>query len=172
LPTGVQGLAREPQKKMKGGCCSRTRRSMSEDVKSPRGSLSPEGRRRRKMRKKAITVVALTALLVALFAIPAIAVSKVCGANAYPCNGSDNNDYLAERVDSRPDLIYGYQGSDVLDANNYRNDRDRLFGGRHSDTLYTNDRDGRDLAAGGRGFDVCWVNAGDQTRSCERIRTF
>ena len=122
------------------------------------------------MRNKVIMVVALTALLVALVAIPAVAVSKVCGSNAYPCNGSDNDDYLAERVGSRSDLIYGYKGNDVLDANNYRNERDRLFGGRHGDRVYTNDFDGRDLAAGGRGFDVCYVDAGDQTRSCERIR--
>jgi len=122
------------------------------------------------MRKKVIMVVALTALLAALVAIPAVAVNKVCGDNAYPCNGTEDNDYLAERVGSRSDLIYGYHGNDVLDANNYRNERDRLYGGPQRDTIYTNDGDGRDLAAGGRGRDVCYVDEGDQTRSCESVR--
>jgi len=122
------------------------------------------------MRKKAIMVVALTALLVALVAIPAVAVNKVCGPNAYPCEGTNDNDYLAERVGRVSDLIYGYRGNDVLDANNYRSDRDRLFGGKGSDKIYTNDTDRRDRAVGGKGFDVCFVDAGDSTRSCERVR--
>jgi hypothetical protein len=118
--------------------------------------------------RKTIMMVALTALLVALLAIPAVAVSKVC-ANR-PCNGTDNSDYLAERVGrGDADLIYGQRGADTLDANNYRNDRDRLYGGRNDDWLYTNDFDGRDLADGDRGFDRCVVDSGDATRSCERV---
>jgi Ca2+-binding RTX toxin-like protein len=121
------------------------------------------------MRKKTIMVVALTALLVALVAIPAVAVNKVCGSNAYPCNGTDSRDYLAERVGKERDRIFGFDGNDVLDANNYRKDRDTLYGGRQNDTLYTNDFDGRDLADGGRGFDTCYVDDGDSTRRCERV---
>jgi hemolysin type calcium-binding protein len=136
----------------------------------PEGALYPlRGKRRRKMRKKTIMVVALTALLVALVAIPAVAVNKVCGPNAFPCNGTDNRDYLAERVGKERDRIFGFNSNDVLDANNYRKDRDKLFGGRQNDTLYTNDTDGRDLADGGRGFDRCYVDEGDNTRRCERV---
>ena len=118
--------------------------------------------------RKTIMMVALAALLVALLAIPAVAVSKVCGSK--PCNGTDNSDYLAEQVGRKvADVIYGQRGNDTLDANNYRNDRDRLYGGRNDDWLYTNDFDGRDLADGDRGFDRCVVDSGDATRSCERV---
>jgi len=139
----------------------------------PEGALYPRGgKRRRKMRRKTIMVVALTALLVALVAIPAVAVSKVCGPNANPCNGTDNSDYLAERVGRLSDRIFGYNDNDVLDANNYRNDQDRLFAGKGRDRLYTNDTDSRDRAVGGTGRDVCYIDAGDSTRSCERVITF
>src|SRR5215218_3580739 len=100
----------------------------------PEGALYPRGGKRRKqMRRKTSMVVALTALLVALVAIPAVAVSKVCGPNANPCNGTDDNDYLAERVGRLSDRIYGYDGNDVLDANNYRNEQDKTFGGKGRD---------------------------------------
>jgi len=137
-----------------------------------RGLPVPGGKRRRKMRRKTIMMVALTALLVALVAIPAVAVNKVCGPNANPCNGTDDNDYLAERVGRLSDRIYGYDGNDVLDLNNYRNEQDKGFAGRGRDKVYTNDTDNRDLASGGKGFDVCYVDEGDSTRSCERVHTF
>ena len=118
--------------------------------------------------RKTIMMVVLTALLVALLAIPAVAVNKVCGGN--PCNGTDDRDYLAEQVGRGvADVIYGQRGNDTLDANNYRNDRDRLYGGRNDDWLYTNDGDGRDTADGDSGRDRCVVDSGDRTRSCERV---
>jgi hypothetical protein len=96
----------------------------------------------------------------------AVAVNKQCG-NNLPCRGTDNNDQLHERIGNRErDRILGLQGGDLLDANNYGLDRDRLDGGPQGDRLLTNDNDGRDSARGGRGNDRCAVDRGDNTSSC------
>jgi hypothetical protein len=36
--------------------------------------------------------------------------------------------------------------------------------------LLTNDDDARDRARGGRGNDLCYIDPGDATSSCERVR--
>jgi hypothetical protein len=96
----------------------------------------------------------------------AVAVNKQCG-NNLPCRGTDNNDQLHERIGNRErDRILGLQGGDLLDANNYGLDRDRLDGGPQGDRLLTNDNDGRDSARGGRGNDRCAVDRGDNASSC------
>jgi hypothetical protein len=96
----------------------------------------------------------------------AVAVNKQCGDNL-PCRGTDNNDQLHERIGNRErDRMLGLEGGDLLDANNYRLDRDRLDGGPQGDRLLTNDNDGRDSARGGRGNDKCVVDRGDNTSSC------
>jgi hypothetical protein len=95
----------------------------------------------------------------------AVAVNKTCGDNL-PCRGTDNDDNLHERVGSKKDRILGLDGSDLIDANNYGNDTDRLKGGPRGDKLLSNDNDRRDGANGGRGNDKCVVDRGDNTQSC------
>jgi hypothetical protein len=51
-----------------------------------------------------------------------LAVTKTC--NGIPCNGTDNEDVLRERRGH--DRILAYDDNDLLDANNYSNDRDVL----------------------------------------------
>ena len=94
----------------------------------------------------------------------AVAVNKQC--NNVPCKGTDNNDELHEREGNKKDRILGFDGRDLLDANNYGRDRDRLKGGAQGDRLLSNDNDRRDGVEGGRGNDRCIVDRGDSTRSC------
>jgi Ca2+-binding RTX toxin-like protein len=108
-------------------------------------------------------------LLVLVAAGLAVAVTKTCG-NNLPCEGTDNDDVLYERIGADQDRILGFDGRDVIDANTFDPDRDVLKGGAGRDRLLTNDTDRFDVANGGRGRDVCYVSRGDATRSCEVVR--
>jgi|SRR5215216_707640 len=119
--------------------------------------------------RRLVMVLRLVMLGVLAAAGVAVAVNKMCG-NNLPCEGTDNNDVLYERIGNfRRDHIDGFDGRDVIDANTFTNDSDVLHGGDQGDRLLTNDTDGRDLAHGGRGRDVCYVSAGDETRNCEQV---
>lgn len=113
-------------------------------------------------------MVGLAMLLVVVAAGAALAVTKTC--QNVPCNGSDNDDVLYERIGTKHDRIFGLPGEDVIDANTFNFDRDALMGGRHGDKLLTNDGDDRDVARGGRGRDVCYVDQGDRAVNCEVVR--
>ena len=109
-------------------------------------------------------------MLIAMMAAGvAVAVTKTCG-NSLPCEGTNNDDVLYERIDSEHDRIFGFDGRDNIDANTFNRDRDVVHGGDGRDRLLTNDTDGRDRAHGGRGRDICYVSRGDATRSCEVVR--
>jgi len=95
----------------------------------------------------------------------ALAVTKQC--TDIPCKGTDNEDVLHERNGTVKDAIYGYKAHDVLDANNFSRDRDRLYGGAQGDKLLANDRDGRDVLRGGMGRDRCYGDPGDRFVNCE-----
>ena len=90
--------------------------------------------------------------------------------NNVPCNGTDGDDLLHEQQGTVRDVIYGEGGNDVLDANNFSNDEDRLFGGDNGDKILANDRDGRDVVRGGDGRDLCYIDRGDRTVNCEEVR--
>ena len=111
------------------------------------------------------------AVMLVMTAGVAVAISKTC--DDIPCKGTDKDDQLHERIGNhKKDRILGLQGEDLLDANNYRNDRDRTEGGPQGDDLLTNDGDGRDSAQGGKGSDRCFIDAGDNASSCSvRIQT-
>jgi hypothetical protein len=112
-------------------------------------------------------LLGLTMVLLIAAAGVAVAVSKVC--DDIPCRGSENDDELYEREGNRKrDRILGLDGEDVIQAATYRKDRDVAEGGRKDDRLLTNDGDRRDTARGGRGKDVCYVDPGDASSSCER----
>lgn len=121
------------------------------------------------MRKIGLVLGLAMLLAVMVAAGVAVAVTKTCP-NQLPCEGTDNNDVLYERLGSNQDNIKGFAGHDVIDANTFNTDKDALHGASGRDTLLTNDTDRFDVAKGGRGRDTCYVTKGDATRSCERIR--
>jgi Ca2+-binding RTX toxin-like protein len=112
-----------------------------------------------------VMMLGVAMLLAVVAAGAAVAVTKTC--NDIPCKGTDNEDVLHERNGTVRDAIYGYKAHDVLDANNYFSDRDRLFGGGQGDKLLANDRDGRDVLRGGAGRDRCYGDPGDRFVNCE-----
>jgi hypothetical protein len=116
--------------------------------------------------RRMVMLLGAIAVMLVMAAGAAVAVNKQCG-DSLPCRGTDNDDQLHERIGNhKKDRILGLQGGDLIDANNYRQDRDRLEGGPQGDTLLTNDNDSRDSADGGRGNDKCIVDRGDNTSSC------
>jgi hypothetical protein len=117
--------------------------------------------------RKIAMLLGLIMVLLIVAAGVAVAATRVC--NDVPCRGTQNDDELFEREGNRErDRILGLDGKDVIQAATYRNDRDVTEGGRRDDRLLTNDGDGRDSARGGRGRDVCFVDPGDASSSCER----
>src|SRR5215210_930861 len=129
-----------------------------------RGPTANRGRRK-KMRRL-VMVLGMVMLIAVMASGVALAVTKQCGDNL-PCKGTDNEDVLHERNGTVKDVIYGYKAHDVLDANNYFNDRDKLHGGDQGDKLLANDRDGRDVLKGGAGRDRCYGDPGDRFVNCE-----
>jgi hypothetical protein len=117
-------------------------------------------------------LVGLSVLLLVAAAGVAVAVDVAANrfCNDLPCIGTENDDQLIEREGNRErDRILGLEGEDLIDANNWTQDRDVLEGGRQDDRLLTNDGDSRDAARGGRGSDRCVADPGDSVSSCRRI---
>ena len=111
------------------------------------------------MRKTGM-MVAMVAVMVALFATAAYAAT---------IDGNNNPNALFETDDD--DLIRGFGGGDVLDANNYGDDEDILRGGSGNDRLLANDGDTLDTVYGGPGYDICVVDARSEIGGgCEKIR--
>jgi hypothetical protein len=106
----------------------------------------------------------LVMLVVVVAAGVAVAVERNC--NTIPCEGTDNEDILHERDGTVKDALYGFKAHDILDANNFSRDRDRLYGGDNGDKLLANDRDGRDVLRGGKGRDRCYGDRGDRFVNC------
>jgi len=115
--------------------------------------------------RRLVLIMGMVMLIAVMATGVALAVTKTC--NDIPCKGTDNDDVLHERVDARSDNIYGYDGKDILDANNRFKDRDRLHGGAKGDKLLANDHDGRDVLKGGSGRDRCYGDPGDRFVNCE-----
>ena len=107
--------------------------------------------------RKGTMMVALMALLVAIFATAAYAQTFI---------GDSGNDTFYETPGN--DQMYGYGGQDRLEAWQEFYDRDKLYGGRNNDYLNADDEDPDDLLVGGRGQnDRCFVDAGDEVKSCD-----
>ena len=105
-------------------------------------------------------MMAVVALMVAMFATAAYAAT---------INGNDNANALFET--SGDDVIRGFGGGDVIDANNFSGDEDRLRGGPGNDRLLANDGDSMDLVFGGPGFDICVVDDRSEIGGgCEKVR--
>jgi len=117
--------------------------------------------------RKGTTIVALVALLVAIFATAAYAATIYCDGGG--CFGTSDPDTLWEdNADNVNDQMYGYGGEDELYAYQYENDVDKLYGGRGNDLVVTLDGDTDDVANGGRGqHDRCFVDPGDEVHKCD-----
>ena len=162
MRAGVPGLAREPQEKMKGGCCSKTRRSISKNGKARGGLSVPPGEKRRRKTKMRKSV-----MMMALMTLLTLAVAGVAYADRI--QGNDRNNTLFES--RRNDTIFGYGGDDVIDANNYSGETDRGYGGSGDDRILVNDNDRLDAAVGDRGYDVCIVDARTEVGTgCNEVR--
>ena len=120
--------------------------------------------------RRMFMLVGLSTLLITLAVGVAMAVTyKVRQCDSTPCNGTDGSDLMYERQGQVKDRIFGFDAKDRLVASTFNNDRDRLYGGRGNDVIFTNDGDSRDLADGGRGRNRCVADRGDQVRNCRRI---
>ncbi len=118
--------------------------------------------------RKVTMMVALVALMVALFATAALAVNKQC--TNLRCEGTNNRDTLYERGgNGTPDNIFGLRGPDRLVATAFTNDEDNLYGNTGDDRLLADDGDALDTLDGGRGNDYCSGDAGDTFVSCETV---
>jgi hypothetical protein len=116
--------------------------------------------------RKMFMVLAVAALLAAIAAPAALAISKAC--TATPCSGTNGADKLRERVGKGlADNISGKGGKDTLRSDLYGSDRDVLKGGSGNDILNARDRDSRDTLDGGPGDDECRGDFQDAFRSCE-----
>jgi Ca2+-binding RTX toxin-like protein len=116
--------------------------------------------------RKILVVLVAAALLAAMAAPAALAISKACTANT--CSGTNGADKLRERAGKgATDNRSGKGGKDLLRADLYGSDRDVLKGGSGNDTLNARDRDSRDTLDGGPGTDSCKGDYQDSFRGCE-----
>jgi len=108
--------------------------------------------------RKGTMMVALVALLVAIFATAAYAAT---------IKGTAQNDVIVNET-AGDDQIYGFRGADFIEARQFAGDRDKLYGGRGNDELDADDNDPDDLVVGGRGRnDSCEGDVGDEFKSCD-----
>ncbi len=118
--------------------------------------------------RKVMMMVALVALLVALFATAAFAKNFQC--TSVNCEGTRNADTILERRGNlEPDNIFGRLRGDSIDATNYRSDEDNLYGNKGGDRLDATDGDGLDTVNGGPGVDECLGDANDLFIKCEYV---
>jgi hypothetical protein len=112
--------------------------------------------------RKLVMLLGVAMFMLVVAAGVAVAVEKTC--ENIPCRGTENDDKLYEQRGK--DRILGLQGDDLISANDFGSDRDRLRGGAGGDRLLSNDNDVRDGLEGGRGSDRCVIDQGDNAQSC------
>jgi hypothetical protein len=110
--------------------------------------------------RKLMMVVALVVVMVPLLAAAAFAANQIIQCAGIPCIATGSQDLVKERIGNRlNDKIYLKGGSDQVRADKYRADRDRIFGGKGFDLIYTSDGDTHDRIRGGAGKDKCYVDS-------------
>ncbi len=112
--------------------------------------------------RRIMILLGVAMVMLAVAAGVAVAVERTC--DNIPCRGTDNDDRLYEQRGR--DRILGLDGEDLISANDFGSDRDRLKGGAKGDRLLSNDNDSRDGVDGGRGNDRCIIDRGDNASSC------
>ena len=123
------------------------------------------------MKRIALCVV-VGVLLITM--IPGVASAATFTCFSVPCNGTNHADTIFEfPANGFNDIINGRGGSDTIRAEDFTNDRDRLFGGSANDRINARDNDNRDFVSCGKGkHDVAILDKGDNVnhRNCESIR--
>jgi hypothetical protein len=129
--------------------------------------------------KRVAMVMAIAALLVALFAGVAVAKTFVCDSS--PCGGTENSDQIGERKGSVHDDIRAKGGDDTINVRRYGNDTDEVNAGAGDDTIAANDGDTRDVIKCGEGDDTAYIDVvynatdptkveqSDQVYNCEHV---
>jgi hypothetical protein len=121
--------------------------------------------------KRVTAVLAVATLLVTLFAGVAVALDFQC--DEFPCYGTNQADVITERQGNGvDDEIRALDGADIIDATEFTNDEDRLFGGAQNDRIRADDGDGEDFINCGSGKrDVAVADKGDNVskKTCERV---
>ena len=124
--------------------------------------------------RKLMLAVALTVVLVPLFAAVALAAEGqlIQCRNVLPCTGGKGDDKILERIgDGKNDEIIPKGGDDLVLANKYTDDKDVVTGGGGFDRINVADGDKRDTANGGKGQDICIVDARKEAgTSCSQVQ--
>jgi hypothetical protein len=114
--------------------------------------------------RRMIRIVALAAVVVAIFATAAYAATAVYGTNG-------NDQPLNESSGFADDRIHALGGNDYINAVVTWGtiDTDKLFGGKGNDDLAADDGDIENLLNGGPGYDRCWGSPGERFVNCEEV---
>jgi RTX calcium-binding nonapeptide repeat (4 copies) len=118
--------------------------------------------------RRVTLILAAVAMMVSLFAVVAYAAE---------IRGTGNSETLVETQNNGAnDKIVGHRGEDIINANEFTDDTDKVKGNRQNDTINVEDGDPNDTANGGPGTDTCFVDTAappaesDEFKSCESIR--
>src|SRR5215212_10665884 len=122
------------------------------------------------MRKSAM-VLLVVVMLVPLVAAAAYAADQLIYCKAAPCYGTSNDDKIYERKGNGVfDKIILKGGHDLVLANGYTNDTDKVKGGTGYDKINVADGDNLDRIKAGPGGDWCIVDARREAVSgCSRV---
>ena len=122
------------------------------------------------MRKSAM-VLLVVVMLVPLVAATAYAADQLIRCKAAPCYGTGNDDKIYERKGNGVyDKIIMKGGHDVVLANAYTNDTDKVKGGTGWDKINVADGDTFDTASGGSSGDWCIVDSRREVGTgCTRV---
>ena len=110
--------------------------------------------------RKLTMAVALTVVLIPLFATAALAAGQIIQCTGAPCYGGQGDDRMLERIgNGKNDRIFPTGGDDRVLAGRYTNDTDVVRGGGGFDEINVADGDTLDTANGGKGLDLCIVDS-------------
>lgn len=132
------------------------------------------------MKRVTVFMVAV-ALLVSTFTGVAAALEVIiCGTSSdrdpggVICRGTDDEDQITERQgNSLNDTIYAEGRDDIVDAAEFRDDEDRVYGDGGNDRIRTDDGDNQDFINCGKGNeDIAIADGGDNVskKTCETVR--
>jgi hypothetical protein len=122
--------------------------------------------------KRMLLVMAIGVLLLALSAGTALAINIVQCRNV-PCDGTNKADRIFERIGNhKDDSIFAKDGPDVVNAADFKRDRDRVRGEGGNDRIRTDDGDARDTVNCGAGNDnIAVIDPGDSAAAnCQTVR--
>ena len=112
------------------------------------------------MARKAVSVAVVAAMLVVLAAGVAVAdrtVQALIQCQTIPCFANNDSNIVYERIgNGKADDIRLRGGNDIVRANRYGNDTDRVSGGPGYDRINVRDGDTRDFVSAGDSYGGNW----------------